>query len=233
MLTVVERSAPYVVGPPSYRAGRETAEVIIQQASPGLFPGDDHDVSFTVLSGARLIVRGQGATKLYPCSPDECARLRTTIRVEEGGELVYLPGELIPYREAALRQDRHAEVAAGGRLTLSEIVTPGRVAMGERDAYRELDLRLRITIEGHLALVERAHLEPGLRPFSAPGRHGDYPVSGALYRTGVGDNVRLSDYGDARHLIGDGQNGDIEIVRILSMSAQAVHHAFRAVTCLH
>ena len=231
VLTTVERSAPYVVGPPSYRAGRATAQVIIQQASPGLLPGDNHDLSLTVGAGARLVVRGQGATKLYPCPSGACARIRTTIRVEEGGELMFLPGELIPFRDAALRQDTHADIAAGGRLTLSEIVTLGRVAMGERDAYRELDLRLRITVGGRLALVERAHLEPRLRPLSKPGRHGPSTVSGVLYRVGIEDDVRLPEHGEAQHLIGVGHNNEgVEIIRTVSMSAQSVHEMFRHVT---
>ena len=102
--------------------------------------------------------------------------------------------------------------------------------MGEHDTYRRLDLRLRITVGDHLALVERARLEPQARPLTVPGRHGAFSVSGVLYRVGHQTMAGAFKADGASHLIGGGQTGDVEIIRAVSESAQEVHHLFRMVS---
>ena len=83
------------------------------------------------------------------------------ITAEGGGRLVYLPGELIPFQRAVYRQETVVEVVDGGSVAMGEILTPGRVAMGERDRYTRLEFRLRASVEGKVVLIERGVLEPG------------------------------------------------------------------------
>jgi urease accessory protein len=229
VLRDVERTAPFALGPPSYRRGRETAEVIVQQVGPGILPGDDLRVELVVGTGARLVVRGQGATRLYPCPDGTRATVRLSIRVEGGGELVFLPGELIPFRDAELCQWTDAEIGPGGRFALSEIVAPGRSAMGEAYAYRRLDLRQRISVDGRPVLVERSQLDPRRRPLDAPGRHGSFPVAGTLYLAGYESMPTLDLLAEARALIGVGQVGDVGIVRLLAQTTQVARQTFDSV----
>src|SRR5207249_4825488 len=114
----------------------------------------------TVASGARLVVRGQSATKLYPCGPGESSRICANYNVEANAELVVLPSELIPFKDATFNQTSEASLAAGARLVIGEIITPGRIAMGERNEYRRLDLRLKIRRAEWLVLLDRTLLEP-------------------------------------------------------------------------
>ncbi len=186
VLSVVHRSAPFHIGVPSYRSGDGTAEIIVQQVGPGLFPDDDLATEITVGPGARLVVRGQSATKLYPCPPEGHARGSTRLRVATGGWLAWVPGPLIPFRDSAFRQELTAELARGARLILAEVTTPGRVAMGERDAYRWLDLRCRITADEKIVFAERNYLAPRSRPLMNPARAGGFDCVGALYLFGFG-----------------------------------------------
>ena len=77
----------------------------------------------------------QGATRLYPSRGGEAAA-EIALRVASGGTLWWLPGELIPFRDAAYQARSVASLESGARLAWLEIITPGRLAMGERDAYR-------------------------------------------------------------------------------------------------
>lgn len=180
VLTEVFRSVPFHLGAPSYRRGDGTAEVIVQHVGPGLFPNDCLLTEITVGAGARLILRGQSATKLYPCPPDQLAGVTIRIAVEPGGWLAWLPGPLIPFRDAALCQDLAANLAPDARLILSEIITPGRIAMGERAAYRWLDIRTRVTVGGRPVLTERALLDPHRRPLTSPARQAHFDCAGSL-----------------------------------------------------
>jgi urease accessory protein len=224
VLAEVERTAPFHITAPSDRAGDGRAEVVLQHVGPGLFPGDDLLLEATVEAGADLTLRGQAATKLYPCPPGARARVRTRLRVEPGGCLVFLPGELIPFRDAAYRQETEVALAEGARCALAEIVTPGRVAMGERDAFACLDLRLRLAVAGRPVLVERARLEPAGRPLGLPGRHGPYPCAGALYLAGYGapDLGHGPPGGPVWWGSGATAAGDVTLVRLLGPTAQAL-----------
>lgn len=231
VLVGTDRTAPFHVGPPSYRAGTGEAEVVIQSVGPGIFPGDDLLVEIEVGAGAELTVRGQAATKLYPAPADDqtaTAAMRTELRVESGGRLVYLPGELIPFRDAAYRQETRITVAGGGSLGLGEILTAGRMAMGERDAFRRLEMRLRAAVDGRTVLIERGVLEPSIRPLTAVGRHGPFACVGSLYLFGSGWTA--SDQGPADGPVRWGCGGGAEyiLVRFTGETVQAVRAAMEA-----
>ncbi|CAA9541161.1 MAG: hypothetical protein AVDCRST_MAG49-862 [uncultured Thermomicrobiales bacterium] len=227
-LTAVYRSAPFHLGHPSRRGagGDGVADVIVQQVGPGLFPGERLRTSLTVGPGAALTLRGQSATKVYPC-PDPIGRPAEAVTVADvaaGGQLVLLPGEVIPYRDAAYCQATLVDVAPGARFAASEILTAGRAAMSEVDAYAVLDLRLRVGRGGRPVLVERTLLDPTTRPAVAPGRHGPWPCAGTLALVGFGAAGRRlgrSAAGDAVWWAGDGDD-HVAVVRLLGETAQAV-----------
>lgn len=198
--------------------------MMIQQVGPGLFPGDRLRVDVLVEAGADLVVRGQGATKLFPSPSGIPATTVTRLQVGGGGSLCWLPGELIPFRDAVLQQETIVEVAAGGRLALVELLTPGRAAMGEREVYTRLDLRLRISIAGRPVLIERTRLEPALRPLGVLGRHGGLACAGTLYLGGFGAaELGCGEREDAvRWASGRAAAGDVTLVRLLGETPQAL-----------
>jgi urease accessory protein len=189
VLTDVYRTPPYVLSPTSHRSDHHQAEVIIQQVSPGLFPGEEHAIEITVAAGARLVVRGQSATKIYPRAERETNCVRAKYVVESDGELAVLPGELIPFQDADVRQVTDVALAPGARFITSEIITPGRIAMGECNRYRRLDLRLTIRREDRLVLIDRTLIEPKVQDPQRLGVHGAFPCSGSLYLVGFDDRA--------------------------------------------
>ena len=229
VLSEAFRTAPFHVGMPSHRAGTGGAEVIVQGVGPGVFPADDLEISLTAEAGADLTVRGQGATKVYPALDGHPgATSRTSLAAADGSRLVYLPGELIPFQRAIYRQETLVEVADGGSLALSEILTPGRVAMGEQDRYSRLEIRLQARVSGQVVLIERGVLEPSRRPLSVPGRNGPYTCAGSLYLFGDGWEVpdADSDIGPVRW--GGGGGEGFVVVRLFGPTAQAVRRTMES-----
>jgi urease accessory protein len=178
------RTAPFHIGMPSDRLGDGSAELIIQSVGPGYLPGDCLAIVIEVGPGASLIVRGQGATKLYPSPHGVPATATVALTVRERGRLVYLPGELIPFRQSVLEQVTRIDVARGGSLALGEILTPGRIAMGEAFQFTRLHLDVEARYDGRVCLIERARLDPARRSLTSVGRHGEYPITGTIYLIG-------------------------------------------------
>jgi urease accessory protein len=226
ILTDVYRTAPFHPGPVHRRDG--IAEVMLQGVGPGIFPGDRLSIDVVVEAGATLSVIGQGATKLYPAPDGHRTESRTSLRVGAGSTLWWLPGELIPFRDAEFVAMTTACLAEGSKIALLEIITPGRIAMGERHRYRRLDLRLRIDVAGQPRLVDRALLDRREHRADAFGRHGAFPCAGSLVLVGYPkpDVTRLRDDG-----CWIGADGDerLAVVRGLGLSASALRGALLAI----
>ncbi len=227
VVTDAYRTAPFHIGWRSDRAGDGSAELIVQGVGPGCLPGDRLAIDVSVGSGAALTLRGQGATKVYPSPHGGAVMIDVRLTVEPGGRLVYLPGELIPYRDSALEQGTRIEVAAGGMLALGEILTPGRVAMGEVNAFARLRLDVVARYAGLTCLIERARLDPARRPLTSLGRHGQHPIAGSLYL--IGDGWLLPESPDiAASVTWASASGEgYTLVRLLGPTVQAISAAMR------
>lgn len=221
------RTAPFHLGLPSDRAADGSAELIVQGVGPGYLPGDRLAIAISVGSGASLVVRGQGATKVYPSPRGIPATVEVSLSVAEDARLVYLPGALIPFREAILEQSTAISVAPGGMVALGEILTPGRVAMGEVDLFTRLHLDVEARLAGRLCLIERARFEPARRPLTSPARHGPHPVAGTLMLIGHGrtppSSPAIPDCVTWATAEGDGYT----LIRLLGPTTQAVSRAMR------
>jgi urease accessory protein len=202
--------------------------MILQDVTPGLFPGDRLEIDVLIDDDAALTVCSQGATRVYPSPTGIASELRTSLTVGRGGTLWWLPGAVIPFRDARYVAQTTVTVAAGARFALMEVVTPGRVAMGERDRYGRLDLRLRIESGGAPLLIERAMLDPLDRPPEMAGRRGRFACFGSLIT--IGYQLPAIDDDDSQDLwLGADGGCDLAVVRGLATSVAPLQSALRAV----
>ena len=226
VLTDAFRTAPFHPGPLHYRDGR--AELILQDVSPGIFPGDRLQIRVAVDDGAALTVSAQGATKVYPSPSGILSEIQTSLSVSRGATLWWLPGALIPFRDARYLARTTVTVADESRFALLEVITPGRLAMGERDLYGQLDLRLHIETGGRPLLIERAVLDPLARPPEMVGRRGQFACSGSLITIGY-PLPSIDDCATQNVWLGADGGCDLAVVRGLSRAAAPLQSALRAV----
>ena len=156
--------------------------------------------------------------------------MRTSLSVAADGALWWLPGPLIPFRDARYLARTTVQVAEGARFALIEVITPGRLAMGECDLYSQLDLRLRIETAGKPILIERALLEPETRPQSMAGGRGQFACFGSLIMIGYPLPPSVECTGPDVWLGADG-GSDLAVVRGVSRAAAPLQSALR--TLLH
>ncbi|MBM7279287.1 urease accessory protein UreD [Gordonia rubripertincta] len=87
------------------------AELILQNASGALLPGDRVSVGLTVRPGAAITVRGQGAVSVTGVPGGGRACEVTTLRVDEGGTALLDPGMRVTFPHARHRQRTYVGVA--------------------------------------------------------------------------------------------------------------------------
>ena len=121
----------------------DMAYVFLANPTGGLLQNDRHRVAVIVGAGAKAHVTTQSATKIYTMT-EGAAEQRVHLEIAAGGYLEYLPDPLIPYRDASLAQEVVITREPGAALLISDVITPGRVAMGESFRFRRLSNRLTV-----------------------------------------------------------------------------------------
>lgn len=126
-------------------------------AMSGPLGGDRLTVRADVGTGARLRVGSAAATLALPGQHAGDARYDVCLTVARGGELGWLPQQLISVRGSSLRATTHADLAPGARLVLREEQVLGR--SGEQPGL--LTTRLTVRIAGRPVLDQQLTCGPG------------------------------------------------------------------------
>lgn len=148
--------------------------------------GGDHLITDIALdAGAHVCLTTPSATRVYRTDGDP-ATAKTTIRLAENATLEYFPDHVIPHAGSALIQSLHVEMSRGSRAILLDTMASGRVAHGERWAFREIDSRVEVQACGKPAYIHRAKIAPHAK---RPDRFGvmegfDYIGSLAIFADG-------------------------------------------------
>lgn len=159
----------------------------LHNVSGGVVKGDRLAMEVEVRPGARAQLTTTGATRIYGGRHTESsAQQDTTITVGEDALLEYLPDPLIPYAGSVYLQRTRFTLAAGAGLFAWDVFAPGRAARGEIFAYDRLSWETTIAAGDIPIVVERACLEPGVRPVDSPARLGPYRYFASFYACRVG-----------------------------------------------
>lgn len=191
----------------------EMAYLYVVSASGGILKGDRYRMSIEMKRGAKAHVTTQGATRVYGTGTHNATRnvvqgagqgvLRDSagvvqgatqeisITMEAGSYLEFVPDQIIPYAGSRFRQDTTLVVHDTATMVYSEIITPGRVAMGEAFEYETCHIRTMATNqEGRTRLADAARLEPAKQRLGSLGVLGEKTVVGSVYVLTCKKNMR-------------------------------------------
>ncbi|MFI6406181.1 urease accessory protein UreD [Streptomyces sp. NPDC050548] len=154
-LPVLEGDGPLALR--RIRATGSEARVMLVGAMSGPLGGDHFGVEAGVERGARLRVGSAAATIALPGQAKGESRYDVRLRVDEDGELHWLPEQLISVCGSDLRVTTRVDLAASARLVLREEQVLGRA--GEEPG--RLTSRLTLRIGGRTVLDQELACGPG------------------------------------------------------------------------
>jgi urease accessory protein len=161
--------------------------VHLHNISGGVLGGDQLQMEFDIGPQASVQLTSTSATRIYRSRPGvPTAQQQTRAHVQSGGLLEYLPDPLIPFAGARYRQHTEILLEDDAGLCWWEMLTPGRVASGERFAYEQVQMGLEIKTASRPILYEHFSLEPQRRSPTAATALGEYHYLGNLYLCRVG-----------------------------------------------
>lgn len=162
-------------------ANPDMAYLFIMSPSGGILQGDRYVMDFTLKKKAIANITTQGATRIYKMDSNYATQL-ININVDEDCYLEFIPDQIIPYSRSRYYQRITMKTHNRATLVYSEIVTPGRVAMGELFSYDILYLKTISTNQnGKLQFIDSQLLEPKKNNFSNLGILGQHTIFGSLY----------------------------------------------------
>jgi urease accessory protein len=172
---------PLQVLRPVYLDDTATAYVYLLNPGGGVLGGDTYTIKVTLEAGAHAYLTTPSATRLY-AAPGAATQQRIEFTLHTGAVLTYLPEQTIPFANAAFQQQMTVRLGPGACVFLGELLAPGRLARGERFAYREYCSSLRVEdAQGQVLLLERTRLQPQRQPLDELGLLEGYAYLGTFY----------------------------------------------------
>jgi urease accessory protein len=172
---LVQKALHYDVANPAM------AYLFLMSSSGGILQGDRYHIGISVKSKATANITTQGATRIYKMELNYGAQF-IDIDVDDDAYLEFLPDQIIPYKKARYFQQVLIKSGIGSTIVYSEIMTPGRVAMGEMFDYDLCYLRLVAKNKsGKTLFADAAKLDPKEHGFNQTGILGTKSVFGTLY----------------------------------------------------
>jgi len=157
------------------------AYLYVISPSGGILQGDRYRTDVLLKNKAIAHITTQGATRVYSMNSNSASQM-VNITVDENCYLEYIPDQIIPYKNSRYYQKVNLEVHDNSTLIYSEVLTPGRVAMGESFEYDICYLRTHCkNQEKKIRFLENTKIEPKKQRLKNFGILGEHSIVGTVY----------------------------------------------------
>jgi len=169
------------------------AHLFILSPSGGILQGDRYRTDITLSNNAVSHITTQGATRIYKMDSNYATQI-INLEVKENSYLEFLPEQLIPYKNSRYYQKINLNVDTSSTLVYSEIIVPGRVAMGELFDYDICYLKSSGINGDQILFNDSSILEPKKHKISVPSIIGNNTIIATVYIiTNKNNTKNLSD----------------------------------------
>jgi urease accessory protein len=124
--------------------GGRTLDAVLINTSGGVTGGDNLSVAACVGAGSAMTLTTQAAERAYRAQAGQTGQITTTLGVDAGGTLNWLPQELILFEGSCLSRKLDVALKGDAKALLVEPVVFGRTAMGEE--LNDIAFRDRISV---------------------------------------------------------------------------------------
>ena len=172
----------------AFRNPQGQAVVHLHNVSGGILSGDSLHLSIEAGPDARVQVTSVGATRIYRQRPGRAlARLATSISVDDGAMLEYLPDVIIPFAGSRFSQSTSVSLGPNAGFIGWETLAAGRIASGEEFGFDFFHSECSVRSGTRPIALERYSLTPSSRDPRSVARWGRFRYSATLYvcHTGV------------------------------------------------
>jgi urease accessory protein len=150
-------------------------------SSGGILQGDRYRMDISLKNNAVANITTQGATRIYKMDSNYATQL-LNIDVAENCYLEFIPDQIIPYKNSRYYQKVNIVAHDSATVVYSEVVGPGRAAMGEMFSY---DICYLKTVgknqTGKIKFIDSSMLNPKKQKLSSLGVLEGHTTFGTIY----------------------------------------------------
>ena len=150
-------AGPLKLGMPGGKTDR--LELILMMASAGILKGDSLSYQFLCREGSKAVITEQSYSKIFDTGAG-AGQKETDIRLEGDASLFYCPSAVIPFAGSCFRGNMTVALDRESEFLCWDMVTAGRVGMGETFAFASYRNRICVTEEGRPVWLDHCLLEP-------------------------------------------------------------------------
>ena len=150
-------TSPLKLGTPNMEGDR--LKVVLMMASAGILKGDSFVYSIHCQPHTKLLLTEQSYTKIFQTG-DVGAKRVQKIQIGEGASLYYQPCATIPFAGSRFDNSLNVDMSRDSEFVYTDIVTAGRVGMGECFLYTHFSNRVTVCVEGRPVWIDNCLLEP-------------------------------------------------------------------------
>lgn len=172
----------------AFRNPQRQAVVHLHNVSGGILSGDSLRLSIEAGTATRVQITSVGATRIYRQRPDRAvSRLSTSIRVEDGAMVEYLPDAIIPFAGSRFSQSTAVTLGQNAAFIGWETVAAGRIASGEEFGFDFFHSESSICSDTRSLALERYTLMPSAQDPRSVARWGRFRYTATMYvcHTGI------------------------------------------------
>lgn len=159
----------------------DLAYLYIVSTSGGILQGDRYRIDINMREDTQAHITTQGATRVYSMNSNNATQM-INITVGKNAYLEFIPDQIIPYQNSRFYQKLSLNVHDDSTMIYSEIITPGRVAMGESFAYDVCYLKTKATNQHNdYRFIDITNIEPKKQKLSSFGILDKYQMVGTVY----------------------------------------------------
>jgi len=136
-------------------------EAVIINTAGGVTGGDQFSTTISARRNASLSITTQAAERIYRATSD-FGHMKTTLTVDAGAQLHWLPQETILFEGCRLKRSLEVEVHPKAKFLLVEPLVFGRHASGEILKTGAIQDRVSLTSEGRPIYLDHVQMEGDL-----------------------------------------------------------------------
>lgn len=188
-MKVARHYGPLRVQRPFYPEGRDgCCHVYTLHPPGGLVSGDVLDVDVTVEKNAHALITAPAANKLYKTDSNGVDWHQiTTLKVEDGATLEWLPQESIVFDGSRGKQIFDIELQDNAKCLGWEVLCLGRPAGNLPFVSGQIEQRFQVTRNGRPLWLERQVIDPNHPRFTGKWGQGGATVHATLWTVGLED----------------------------------------------
>ncbi|MBP6923821.1 MAG: urease accessory protein UreD [Veillonella sp.] len=176
----IEFTAPYKIIDPFPR-DTQGIQVMLLSASAGIMAGDRQEFTFSIHENAVVEFISQAYEKIHQMAKGKATRI-SKITVDAGGTFIFNPQPTIPFGESSFENTIEVQLEnEQSRFYMSEILTAGRVARGEKFQYHKYYNHVLIWRNQQLIYRDNARFEPTMMDMAGFGMYENYTHMGNIF----------------------------------------------------